>query len=75
MSSIAACRLGAADAMAANELAVHASLLPPCVPHPCPHISTLLGGFVVKEGAAAGEQWLVFAANDAGAHSQPPILT
>ena len=49
-------RLPQADAMAANELAAHASLQPPAVAQECPRLVHLLGGFVAKEGASAGEQ-------------------
>ncbi|EIE22208.1 hypothetical protein COCSUDRAFT_42575 [Coccomyxa subellipsoidea C-169] len=49
-----------ADAMAANELAAHCSLQPPAVVKEAQHICTLLGGFMPRSGASAGEQWLVF---------------
>lgn len=55
-------RYGAADALAANELAAHAALQSP----PArgggsgAHVTRLLGGFVTQAGASAGEQWLVF---------------
>ncbi|KAK9828536.1 hypothetical protein WJX72_000643 [[Myrmecia] bisecta] len=49
-----------ADAMAANEVALHCSLQPPAAPFEHPHICKLLGGFAVEDGASRGEQWLVF---------------
>ena len=42
--------------MAANELAAHVSLQPPAVPRECERLVQLMGGFVVEEGASAGEQ-------------------
>lgn len=45
-----------ADAMAANELAAHCSLQPPAALKEAQHICTLLGGFMPRSGATAGEQ-------------------
>ena len=45
-----------ADAMAANELAAHASLQPPTVVREPQHVTLLLGGFSPSFGATAGEQ-------------------
>lgn len=44
--------------MAANELAAHCSLQPPAVVKEAQHICTLLGGFMPRSGASAGEQVL-----------------
>lgn len=53
-------RISTADAMAANELASHAALQPPCTKTVSPYLVELMGGFAVTSGASAGEQWLVF---------------
>ncbi|CAG9464847.1 unnamed protein product [Pedinophyceae sp. YPF-701] len=50
-----------ADIMAANELKAHSSLQTPDG-EPPENVAKLLGGFVVKDGAGTGEQWLVFRA-------------
>ena len=58
-----------ADALAANELAAHAALLAPAPGadggRPL-RVQRLLGGFVAREGASAGEQWLVLEAPAGG---------
>lgn len=49
-----------ADRMASNELRAHAALQPPSVREESEYMNKLLGGIVVRGGASAGEQWLVF---------------
>ena len=57
--------LPGADALAANELLNLCALQPPEAPTASPHVCRLLGGLVAREGASAGQPWLVCAGLEA----------